>query len=243
MPRPAIWNPGFNIGGYRGGKESKELFIRWAQWGAFVPFMENGGVSEHRPWKYGDDATDIYRKLATWHEELGWYFYSLAPERFRTRKSLIEMTGKSYLLGDEIFIAPILKKDGKLDAKLPDGNWKYWYNLTKGFQGGAALAQDYSLAEFPVYLKEGSLVPLWVKYPYGGHKLNASFTSQDTFWLLPGAGQGSRAIIYPDGGEGKVNWKRNAGGIEVSAEGVKREVMLLVEGAAGEPRKILKEYQ
>ncbi|CAI8035554.1 Myogenesis-regulating glycosidase [Geodia barretti] len=60
-------NFGSDIGGYRSGSGSlgrtKELFIRWAQLGAFSPLMENGGNMEHRPWKFDttNQTLDIYR--------------------------------------------------------------------------------------------------------------------------------------------------------------------------------------
>jgi alpha-glucosidase (family GH31 glycosyl hydrolase) len=47
-------NFGFDIGGYRGNsnKVSKNVFIRWAQVGSMVPFMENGGNGLHEPWAF-----------------------------------------------------------------------------------------------------------------------------------------------------------------------------------------------
>jgi len=220
--------PGFDIGGYRSGDPDKELFIRWAQFGAFVPMMENGGNPEHRPWEFGEDAVEIYRQLAVWHEELKWYLYSLAEEKFLAKKSLVEMHGKNFLLGDSIFVAPILKPGGKISFQLPEGNWRSWYDLSKTFKTGETINQQFPISEFPVYVIEGSLIPLWVSSKYG-HLLNASFASQDTFWLLPGNGEGTRVLLDPDGNQGSVSWKRTETSIEVSAQGLKREVILLAE--------------
>lgn len=77
--QPPIWiwlyclckgyaNFGSDIGGYRSGDgelgRTKELFIRWAQLGAFSPLMENGGNDEHRPWKFdsNNETLNIYKK-------------------------------------------------------------------------------------------------------------------------------------------------------------------------------------
>ncbi len=232
-------SPGFDIFGYRSGNPDREVFIRWAQWGAFAPFMENGGDSEHRPWKYGEDAVEIYRLLAVWHEQMRWYLYSLVPERFSAGKSLVEkVAGENYILGDSIFVAPIKRPGGKISAKIPEGNWRYWYDLSKTFKTGETINQRFPLSEFPVYLREGSLIPLWVKSRFGGHQLNSFFVSQDTFWILPGAGQGSRNLSDPQGLSGKVNWKRDANGIELSAQGLKRPVVLLAEGIAAPPKSV-----
>jgi alpha-glucosidase (family GH31 glycosyl hydrolase) len=60
-------NFGSDIGGYRSGSgplgRSRELFLRWAQIGAFSPLMENGGNKEHRPWMFSqpNETTYIYR--------------------------------------------------------------------------------------------------------------------------------------------------------------------------------------
>ena len=64
------------IGGYRTGDGplglTKELFIRWAQMGALVPLMENGGNKEHRPWMFDDNnqTLDIYRTFVYLHYEI-----------------------------------------------------------------------------------------------------------------------------------------------------------------------------
>ena len=59
-------NFGSDIGGYRSGDgtlgRTKELFIRWAQLGAFSPLMENGGNKEHRPWAFDSETLEIYKK-------------------------------------------------------------------------------------------------------------------------------------------------------------------------------------
>jgi len=50
-------NFGCDVGGYRGSNDlDKHLFIRWAQYSAFLPLMENGGGGEHRPWLYDNET-------------------------------------------------------------------------------------------------------------------------------------------------------------------------------------------
>jgi alpha-glucosidase len=69
-------NFGSDIGGYRTGPgplgRTKELFLRWAQLGAFVPLMENGGNKEHRPWEFDstNETLNIYRKFVHIHTEV-----------------------------------------------------------------------------------------------------------------------------------------------------------------------------
>jgi alpha-glucosidase (family GH31 glycosyl hydrolase) len=51
-----------------------QVFLRWAQYGAFLPLMENGGGGEHRPWMYDEETTDIYRAFVQEHYRLIPYF-------------------------------------------------------------------------------------------------------------------------------------------------------------------------
>jgi len=73
-------NFGSDIGGYRSGPgdlgRNKTLFIRWAQFCAFLPMMENGGNKEHRPWKFDNtnETLNIYRRFVAIHTELSPYF-------------------------------------------------------------------------------------------------------------------------------------------------------------------------
>ena len=70
-------NFGSDTGGYRGGNRTRELFLRWAQLNAFLPFFENGGndPEQHTPWYYDSadgttQVTDAYRRLVAAHYEL-----------------------------------------------------------------------------------------------------------------------------------------------------------------------------
>ena len=70
---------GSDIGGYANDSiPDKTLFLRWAQFGALVPIMENGGSSDycHQPWLFDSETVNIYRKFADLHHELVPYLYS-----------------------------------------------------------------------------------------------------------------------------------------------------------------------
>jgi len=73
---------GSDIGGYRGGASSAEVYRRWIAAGAFQTIMQLGGGgtgdTTHNPWetlpdgtyRYGEDAVDIYRRYATLRMQL-----------------------------------------------------------------------------------------------------------------------------------------------------------------------------
>jgi|GEM_PF-1081346 len=73
---------GSDIGGYRGGRPTRESLLRWTAFGALSTIMQLGGGgtgdTTHNPWEqdddgafvYGDDAVDIYRTFARLHMDL-----------------------------------------------------------------------------------------------------------------------------------------------------------------------------
>ena len=122
-------NYGSDIGGYRGGKRTAELLLRWAQVGALLPLMENGGENPHAPWFYEADenstiVSDIYRKFVILHYELLPYFISIGTKSFEEGRSVqtpsepfpshpydhlqpSNFSTYAYKLGDSVFYAPV----------------------------------------------------------------------------------------------------------------------------------------
>lgn len=90
----ASWNYlnfGFDIGGYLNKNPSmKWLFLRWAQVGAFLPFMENGGGGVHTPWSFDQETVDIYRQLVLTHYDLKELFLTAGTEAYKLKKSVLE---------------------------------------------------------------------------------------------------------------------------------------------------------
>ena len=97
-------NFGFDIGGYRGQNITKNIFLRWVQVGALVPFMENGGNGKHQPWLFDNETVDIYRYYVDLHYKLKPTFLTCAAEKYPHKKSVI---------------TPLAKKIGQDTSKLP----------------------------------------------------------------------------------------------------------------------------
>ncbi len=158
---------GSDIGGYRSDivtypehGRSKELFIRWAQLGALSPLMENGGGGEHRPWMFDEETTDIYRRFAKFHTSLIPYLMDVSVEADSNDVSLMQFFNKndySFMLGPDIFVAPILAAGGNVTVHFPAGdNWVYLFDTTVVKTGGSSEAITFPLSEFPVYIRESS---------------------------------------------------------------------------------------
>lgn len=179
-------NFGCDIGGYRtdGSKlgRSKEVFLRWAQLGAFLPLMENGGGGEHRPWIFGDDALDIYRHFAVIHTNLAPYLLDTGTKNYEKNISSIkplanrvivgEPSSYDYLLGDSIYVSPFVDNSTSKDLDFPGettDRWVYWFDNTKVFSGKQKVnAFPCPFTEFPVFTLSGSIIPLLVDSHYSG---------------------------------------------------------------------------
>ena len=160
---------GSDIGGYRddqttypGLGRSKELFIRWAQMGAFSPIMENGGGGEHRPWQFDIETLNIYRKFAKLHHAMVPYFMQAAAAAYQANKSMVYFFNKtdySYLIGNDLFTAPFLASGININVTFPPGsdNWVYVFDTTKVYAGGSTgINLTIPLDEFPAFIKQGT---------------------------------------------------------------------------------------
>ncbi len=182
---------GSDIGGYRhgDGKEplgrSRSLFIRWSQLGAFNSLMENGGNNEHRPWmfdqyyKTGNETTDIYRTFVHAHHELIPYLMSAGAQAYAQNKSIMTPLGEDtiwtplnwdFLLGNDIFVSPIVDDNANRTIVFPKGNdWVDYFDSSKIYKGGSKHALTFGLKDYPVYKRAGSIIPLDVSRRYVGH--------------------------------------------------------------------------
>ena len=157
---------GSDIGGFRTDKEAypvlgrpKDAFIRWAQLGAFSPIMENGGGGEHRPWMFDEETTDIYRDFVDIHYQLLPYLMKHGGIAFENGTSLttyLSHPDYAYLLGPDVFVAPMLEEGTSRTLTLPGGRWVYLFDSSKVFDGETEITLEIPMAEFPAFVREES---------------------------------------------------------------------------------------
>ncbi len=153
---------GSDIGGYRDepvtNGRTKDLFLRWAQLGAFSPLMENGGGGEHRPWMWDAETDEIYNKFVRLHHAMIPYLMQQADSLFPITQSLMQFfnsTDYSYMLGSDVFVAPMLSSSNTIMVDFPAGNWTYLFNTSQVYSG-VFNQLNIPLSEFPVFIKSGS---------------------------------------------------------------------------------------
>jgi alpha-D-xyloside xylohydrolase len=174
-----IW--GSDIGGYqneRGEPElSAELFVRWSQLGALSPVMEVGGAGRNAtPWEFGAQTMALLQRSATLHYELFPYLYELARGAARTGAPILRPLGyafpqvhEAWYHDTELMVGPSLVAKvvtqplgAGLDQRrpvvvwLPAGGWIDFF--TGRVVRGGNVARQTSLADFPLYLRQGDAI-------------------------------------------------------------------------------------
>lgn len=177
-------NFGFDISGYKSrGPTQKFLFIRWAQAGALLPFMENGGNGMHWPWLFDVETVDIYRKFVGIHYDLRQFFLTSGTEAFSKKKSVVqplipdakpaELTNPSnlgYVLWNTFLVAPIFEESGYVEVIFPKGHkWMYYFDHSKVFPGtGVVQSMGIKIDQAAFFIRSNSIVPLkkelWLVY-------------------------------------------------------------------------------
>jgi alpha-glucosidase (family GH31 glycosyl hydrolase) len=165
------------------------IYIRWAQFSTFCGLFLNGGHGERRLWLRTPAELDIIRKFSWLHTELGPYMYSHVVECHRGGLPLMRPLSAGrfdYLFGDDFLVAPIHEDRQERTVSLPPGRWRYLFDDRDVLSGPARITRNFSLDEFPVFVRDGAVVPLKVSRPYTGFgdTNSAGFTT----WL-----------VYPDG--------------------------------------------
>lgn len=224
---------GSDIGGFRGsGLRDRELMIRWTQMGALCPVMENGGGGEHRPWMYDDEVESIYRRFTWLHHELIPYIYSQGAKAWADGVSLMRFTTEKHAwrLGDDFLVAAMVEPGPEREVSFPAGRWRNWLNEDTVHDGDTVAELQFALNEFPVYVREGALVPLDVTSDVTGH--GGEFSRDHlTLAVYPFAG-GQRQVDWCEekGPGARFSWRDDDGQIVLESTSVERPLLWRIHG-------------
>lgn len=205
---------GNDVGGYAGEQPSPELLTRWFQLGAFMPLFRAHAETNRpaqEPW-VGDAAhVEIRRRFISERYRLMPYLYAAAEENSRTGIPMLrpvflnfpavlakgDRLGGSedqFMLGGDLLVAPspTLESPGDYQVELPGQGWyDYW---TGRRLEGKSLAVKPELAQLPVYVRPGAIIP---KQPL---VQSTSFTPQGRLELHIYPGPDCHGEIYADDG-------------------------------------------
>lgn len=178
---------GSDIAGFSGSVIPPRLYIRWTQFSTFCGLFLNGGHGERALWKRTPEELEIIRKFSWLHTELIPYMYSYVVSAHNGGRVLQKpVDGKyHYLFGDDFLVAPIYRDQLSNKITLPKGKWRYFFHDEEIVEGPKTFEREFPLNEFPVYLREGAIVPMDIRRNYTG----IGDQNSDGFLTL---------LIYPD---------------------------------------------
>lgn len=160
-----------DIGGFR-GEPSKELYIRWAQWGLLgTSHARFHGTTPREPWEFDSETETIVTKYIRERYRLLPYIYTSAARATTTgipvmRPLVLEYQqdpavwnmDTQYLFGRDLLVAPVLSTDSQTRVYLPEGEWvDYWTN--KRYEGKQTLRLTPDLNTMPLYIRAGTILP------------------------------------------------------------------------------------
>src|SRR5216684_6817717 len=180
---------GADVGGFIGTPTS-DLLTKWMEVGAFQPIDRNHaekGTGHKEPWVNGPEQESIRRRYIEERYKLMPYLYAAAEELSRTglpvvRPLFLEFpratkdlqpldlkAGNEFLFGPDLLVAPppFPEQPDAYALKLPPGIWyDYWtgekiqQTRTPDGSNEAELRIQPKLDALPVYVSEGSIIPL-----------------------------------------------------------------------------------
>jgi alpha-glucosidase (family GH31 glycosyl hydrolase) len=222
---------GSDVAGYSGKEFPPNLYIRWAQFSTFCGLFLNGGHGERRLWLHPEPVFQEVRRAAWLHNELVPYIYSHIVEQHHGGPTLMRPTenGYEYEFGHAFFIAPIHQDSEERSFILPEGTWRYWYDDREKVRGGQPLTRRFPLSEFPVYVREGSIIPMHISREYTGIG-QRDWEGHTTHNIYPGEGTFTFTYHHTDG-EGKtvVSVERGNRDVEVRVSGDAEPTILRIK--------------
>ncbi|MFN7972180.1 MAG: glycoside hydrolase family 31 protein [Acidobacteriota bacterium] len=198
---------------------TKELFLRWAALGAFHPLMRtHHGSNQSANWSFDRDADTLarYKRFAIVHTLLYPYLQALVADAVLkglpmtrhpflvepARPGLYRTADYELFLGDDILIAPVIKKAARSrDVRLPAaGWWPLWGDapIVTGQPGPGntwAVSVPAPLGEIPAFARPGTILPLLADPVDSFHSAGAPGITS----LRDVAGR-FRLALYPDAG-------------------------------------------
>ncbi|WP_034763145.1 glycoside hydrolase family 31 protein [Rossellomorea vietnamensis] len=184
-----VANVGNDIGGFA-QRPDAELFARWIEVGAFLPFSRIHYDSDAKatvkqgqePWSFGPEVEDISKKYIEMRYKLMPYLYNAFEDSVESGKPVQQPLvyqfqkdentydiNDQFMFGDSMMLAPVVEQ-GKTnrDVYLPEG--ETWVNFwtQEEYKGGQTINVDAPLAHLPIFVKKESIIPTREVQQYTG---------------------------------------------------------------------------
>jgi len=223
--KPELW---FWSGDYDAGVDDlgyRELYVRWFQYGAFLPMFRSHGTDTPREiWRFGEPGEPFYEALTAilrLRYRLIPYIYSIAyrvyrddytltralPFDFRQDSDTYDIDDQ-FMFGPALLVNPVTKPmyygSGSTPLEelsktrsvyLPKGCLWFDFWSDRIYEGGQTIEADAPLDRIPLYVRSGSIVPL------GGDIQYADECTGESLHIRIYAGQSGSFDYYEDEGD------------------------------------------
>ena len=208
-----------DIGGffcdYPGGNANPEyriVYARWFQFATFESIMRSHGMHTPREiWQWGQKGDvwyDNQEKFITLRYRLLPYIYSLAHKVSEggdvfMRPLFMDWPSDAracniedeFLFGRSILAAPVATLDSVREVYLPEGGWiDFWTG--EHSSGSSSFTRQYAIDDMPVFVREGSIIPIGPDVQYAAEK------PWDSLQLRVYTGKDADYTLYEDEGNG-----------------------------------------
>lgn len=214
---------GFDIGGFFGSL-SDDQYKRWIELATFTPihrFHYCAGVEEKEPWTHNSE--ELSKKYINLRYTLVPYMYSYTADNIigigieegygeggtgipLVRPMVMEYPEDTntysidtqFMCGESFLVAPVVESATTKDVYLPEGYWYDYDDCSTVYAGGREMTYDAPVDLLPVFVKEGSIIPMQSERQYMD---DPSASPDVTLDVYPTVESGSfDFVLYEDDG-------------------------------------------
>ncbi len=231
--------------------EWRELNTRWFQFGSFCPLFRSHGQYPYREIFNISPAGNPAYESMVYYDKLRYrlmpYIYSLAGVTYFNDYTImramvmdfggdkaVKSIGDQYMFGPSLLVAPVYKyKARSRDVYFPSSCG--WYDFYSGIYilGGHQLQVDAPFEQIPIFVREGSIIPLGPQVQFTDEK------PADPVTLYVYTGRNCAFTLYEDEGTNYNYEKGECSTIKFSYDETTGE--LIIGDRKGEFKGMLKE--
>ncbi|KAH8899028.1 glycoside hydrolase family 31 protein [Thozetella sp. PMI_491] len=171
-----------DIGGHYWGQRSNERLARWVQLGTFSPILrlhsEKSRWDGKEPWNYENETYRVMKEFLVLRHRLIPFLYTMnvrasydsepivQPMYWNHKDSAAYNYPNQFYFGPDLIVAPITSphSPSSLLAStrgwLPPGRYVDIFSPSLVYDGGREIKFHRTLSKFPVFAKEGSILPV-----------------------------------------------------------------------------------
>jgi alpha-D-xyloside xylohydrolase len=191
-------------------QEWREQMTRWFQFGAFCPLFRVHGQYPYREMFNVAPENHVAYQTMLYYDKLRYqlmpYIYSLAGKTYFDNYTIMRALvmdfpndkavfniGDEYMFGPSILVAPVTEYKARMwQVYLPASTGWYDFYTGKFYEGGQTVTVDAPLERIPLFVKEGSILPLGPELQYATEK------PADPITLYVFAGANGSFELYED---------------------------------------------